>query len=111
VQTCALPISLPTWTSWWMHQAPHWVHVISLAFMWYAELVAPFFIFGPRRLRLVAFWSIVLFQLSIMATGNYGFFNVLTIVLCFTLVDDLFWPQWMRNWIRLPRRPAPPTRW
>jgi lipase maturation factor 1 len=102
---------LPTWTAWWMHRAPHWWHVISLWFMWYAELVAPFFIFGPRRLRIVAFWSIVLFQLLIMATGNYGFFNLLTIALCIPLVDDLFWPRWMCRRITFPACPLPLVRW
>ena len=48
---------IPTWTSWWMNQEPHWFKMISLIYMWYAELIAPFFIFGPRRMRIVAFWS------------------------------------------------------
>jgi hypothetical protein len=102
---------IPTWTSWWMHQLPKWFHVISLAFMWYAELVAPFFIFCPRRLRIVAFWSILLFQLLILATGNYGFFNVLTIALCIPLVDDLFWPKRIARLVNLPARPLPLARW
>jgi hypothetical protein len=52
------------------------------------ELVVPFFVFGPRPLRLAAAAVIVLFQLSIVATGNYGFFNLLAIVLCVALLDD-----------------------
>ena len=40
---------LPTWTSWYIHQMPAWFHRLSVGFMFYAELVAPFFIFGPRR--------------------------------------------------------------
>ncbi len=79
---------LPTWTSWYMHQLPAWFHRLSLGFMFYAELVAPFFIFGPRVLRRVAFVSLVLLQLLIMATGNYGFFNLLAIVLCLSVLDD-----------------------
>jgi predicted DCC family thiol-disulfide oxidoreductase YuxK len=102
---------IPTWTAWWMHQLPRWCHMIALGFMWYAELVAPFFIFGPRRLRIAAFWSIVLLQVLIMATGNYGFFNLLAIALCVPLVDDLFWPKWMGRVIRLPSRPLPLSRW
>lgn len=30
----------------------------------------------------------VLLQLLIIITGNYNFFNLLTIVLCFSLLDD-----------------------
>ena len=39
---------LPTWTSWYVHQMPAWFHRLSVGFMFYAELVAPFFVFGPR---------------------------------------------------------------
>jgi hypothetical protein len=102
---------IPTWTSWWIHLAPRWFDVLSLVFMWYWELLAPFFIFGPRRLRIVAFWSIVLFQLLIMATGNYGFFNLLAITLCFTLPDDHFWGNGLRRVTRLPSVPGPPAAW
>ena len=56
--------------------------------MFYAELVAPFFVFGPRVLRRVGFVSLVLLQLLILATGNYGFFNLLAIVLCLSVLDD-----------------------
>jgi hypothetical protein len=62
--------------------------------MFYVELVAPFFVFGPRPLRLVGFVSLVLLQTLIAATGNYGFFNVLSVILCLSLLDD-------RDWCRL----------
>ena len=75
---------LPTWTSWYLHQLPAWFHAASVGFMFWAELIAPFFVFGPRRVRMVGFWSLVLLQVLIAATGNYGFFNLLTIVLCLT---------------------------
>ena len=64
--------------------------------MFYAELVAPFFVFGPRPIRLVGFASLVLLQVLIAATGNYGFFNLLTIVLCLSLLDDRDW-GWLRS--------------
>jgi hypothetical protein len=77
---------LPAWTSWYIHQMPAWFHRLSIGFMFYAELVAPFFVFGPRILRRVGFVSLVLLQLLIMATGNYGFFNLLAIVLCLSVL-------------------------
>ncbi len=79
---------LPTWTSWYIHQMPAWFHWLSVGFMFYAELVAPFFVFGPRALRRVGFISLVLLQILIAATGNYGFFNMLAIVLCLSVLDD-----------------------
>ena len=33
---------------------------------------------------------LVALQLVIIATGNYGFFNVLTILLCVPLLDDAY---------------------
>ena len=74
-----------------MHQLPAWFHAASVGFMFWAELVAPFLVFGPRRVRMVGFWSLVLLQVLIAATGNYGFFNLLSIVLCLTLVEDRDW--------------------
>lgn len=82
---------LPTWTSWYVHQMPGWFQKVSVGMMYWAELIAPFFVFGPRRLRTVAFGSIVLLQVLIAATGNYGFFNLLTVVLCLALVEDRDW--------------------
>jgi hypothetical protein len=82
---------LPTWTSWYIHQCPSWFQTASVGFLFWAELVAPFFVLGPRRVRMVGFGSIVLLQVLIAATGNFGFFNLLTIVLCTTLVEDRDW--------------------
>jgi hypothetical protein len=79
---------LPTWMSWYAHHSPHWVLSLSCAIMFFIEFVVPFFYFLPRRTRLLGFWLTVLLQADIMATGNYGFFNILTIVLAFTLLDD-----------------------
>jgi hypothetical protein len=98
---------LPTWTSWYIHQMPSWFRWLSLAFMFYGELIAPWFMFCPRPLRLVGFASMVLLQLLIAATGNYGFFNLLAIVICLSLLDDRDW-NWVARWTRMwPRRDAP----
>jgi lipase maturation factor 1 len=96
---------LPAWTSWYVHQMPAWFHRLSVGFMFYAELVAPFFIFGPRPIRLVGFTSMLLLQLLIAGTGNYGFFNLLAIVLCLTLLDDVDW-EWLGRTVIGRRKPA-----
>ncbi len=95
---------LPTWTSWYIHQMPPWFQSLSVGFMFYAELIAPFFIFGPRPIRLAGFASLVLLQILIAATGNYGFFNLLSIVICLCILDDRDW-EWLgraANSIRAP---------
>jgi cation transport ATPase len=45
---------------------------------------------GGRRLRLISGIIQILFQVVLILTGNYGFFNYLTIVLCIPLFDDFF---------------------
>jgi hypothetical protein len=83
---------LPTWTSWYMHQLPGGLHRLAVLATFVAELLVPLLIFGPRRARHVACAGIVGLQLLIAATGNYGFFNLLTIVLCVPLLDDGVFP-------------------
>jgi len=79
---------LPTWFGWWAHQLPAWFHQVSCFVMYAIELGLPFLVFGPRVLRAVAFAGLVFLQVLIALTGNYGFFNLLTVVLCLPLLDD-----------------------
>ena len=79
---------LSTWTAWYAHQIPIWFHRFSTGAMFGIELIAPFLIFGPRRLRYIAFILISSFMILIALNGNYTYFNVLTIVLCVLLLDD-----------------------
>jgi len=79
---------LPAWTSWYMHQLPMWFHRLSCAIMFAIELLVPWLVFFPRRPRLFAFAALVGLQVLILATGNYGFFNLLSILLCVSLLDD-----------------------
>jgi hypothetical protein len=79
---------LPPWTAWYAHHLPLWWHRLSCALMFVIELAVPFLIFGPRRARLVAAVVLTGFQLLIIVTGNYTFFNWLTITLTVMLCDD-----------------------
>jgi predicted DCC family thiol-disulfide oxidoreductase YuxK len=81
---------LPTTLSWYVHNLPESVHRISCFVMFVVEIALPFFMFAPRRLRVLAFSGTVALQLAIMATGNYTFFNLLTCVLSVSLLDDAF---------------------
>jgi hypothetical protein len=96
---------LPVWTSWWLHQLPPAAHRAATALALAAELVLPFAIFGPRRLRLAAGAGIALLMLFIGASGSYGFFNLLTLVLCLSLCDDAVLPA---RWRAAPG--PPPSR-
>jgi len=101
---------LPVWTSWWCAQLPSWFHRISIGIVFVIELVLPFFILGPKRLRMTAFWGFIFLMALIMATGHYGFFNLLTLALCISLVDDACWPQWLRRPFATGRPATVPTR-
>lgn len=81
---------LPAWTSWYAHQLPEWFQKGSVVGMFVIELIVPFLIFSPRRLRLLACAALVGLQLLIILTGNYAFFNWLSILLCLLLLDDAF---------------------
>lgn len=70
---------------------PVWFHKLSCFLMFVIELIIPFFIFAKRPLKLVAGILFIGFQLLIILTGNYCFFNLLTIALCLFLIDDDFW--------------------
>jgi predicted DCC family thiol-disulfide oxidoreductase YuxK len=99
---------LPTWTSWYMHQCAPWFQTFSCGVVFAAELIVPFLMLGPRRVRLVAFWAAIFFQFLIAATGNYGFFNLLVLVLCLPMIEDAsaFW-KWVPGGKWLVRRASP----
>ena len=98
---------LPPWTAWYAHHLPSAVHRLMTLGMFGAELVLPFSIFAPARfraVRIVGALAMMVFQLSIAATGNYGFFNLLAVVLCIPLLDD----QFFRHRFPVLREPARP---
>lgn len=79
---------LPTPLAWYAHHLPQSLLRASTALTLLIELAVPFLIFFPRRLRFVSAFFILLLQSLILITGNYNFFNLLTILLCLTLFDD-----------------------
>ncbi len=79
---------LPTALAWYAHHAPAALLEAAVAATLLIELVLSFCIFLPRNLRLVAAGGFVALELLILATGNYNFFNLLTMVLCVALLDD-----------------------
>jgi len=82
---------LPTVLGWWAHQTPEWFRKFSTFFVLFVESVVPFFIWAPRRVRHIACGLLILLQVLIVLTGNYCFFNLLTIALCLLLIDDTIW--------------------
>ena len=79
---------LPTIFGWWADKSPEWFKHFSVAFCLVVEIIVPFFIWAPRRPRLIAAGLMIFLQIVIAITGNYCFFNLLTIALCLLLIDD-----------------------
>lgn len=79
---------LPTWTAWYAHHLPGWIRKLSVLLMFVIEIGVPFLIFLGRRPRIVAGLLLVLLQVLIASTGNYTYFNLLTVALCIPLFDD-----------------------
>ncbi len=79
---------LPSPLAWYAAQLPHWVLATTVAAVLVLELVLVFFVFLPRRPRMLLALLTVAFQLAIIATGSFNFFNLLTILLCVFLLDD-----------------------
>ncbi len=79
---------LPTPLAWYAAQLPPGLLKVATGCMFVVELVLPFLIFCPRRLRFFSGFGILLLQGSILITGNYNWFNLQTMLLCLTLFDD-----------------------
>ena len=82
---------LPNWISWHLHNTLDWFAVASVAFMFVIEIVISFVILFPptfRKTRIIGCFFLCLLQIVIALSGNYGFFNLLTLVLYLSLLDD-----------------------
>ncbi len=103
---------IPNPGGWLMHRLPAWALHGGVLFNHVAELVAPFFAFGPRRVRLVAGTVMIAFQLVLIASGNLAFLNWLTIVPCIACFDDaalrrIAPARWRRTVADADRLPPP----
>jgi hypothetical protein len=95
---------LPNPLSWYMHQAPLWLHKVSLALGWGVQLFLPWlFLFG-RKPRMVALLGTLVVVAAAQATGNVGFWHLLIVVIALSLLDDGV----LHRVCRIPLR-SPPT--
>ncbi|CAF1965523.1 unnamed protein product [Rotaria magnacalcarata] len=88
---------IPTSLAYYAHHAPAWLHKLSTALVYMFMSGTGILFFSPfRKHRIVAFVIQTSLQLLIALTGNYNFFNILTVVLCLSLIDDQFlgYSQW-----------------
>ncbi len=101
---------LPTRLGWAAHHLPRWLQRVSTAMALGVELGTPLLTLAPRRPRRIAFAAVTALQAAIAATGNYGFFNLLTVVDSLWLLDDAALPRVRGALSSRRRRPRPPSK-
>jgi hypothetical protein len=89
---------LPHGLSPWIDSLPSWFDQFSLISMYGIELILPILIFFPGNLRRIAVLGQIILQTAILLSGNYGFFNLLTLCLCIPLIDDQILPKCFLNY-------------
>jgi hypothetical protein len=81
---------LPNPLSWYLHHAPRWFHKAGVLFNHFTELIVPWFYFAPAPLCYWAGAITILFQITLILSGNLSWLNYITIVLCIPCFDDRF---------------------
>jgi Lipase maturation factor len=71
-----------------LHFMPQWFHKLGALWNHLNELIAPWFVFGPRRPRHVAGFLLVSFQVILVLSGNLAFLNWVTIIPALACFDD-----------------------
>lgn len=79
---------MPNPLSRYAHLAPRWFHRCEVLGNHFCQLIVPFFLFAPQPVASIAAALVILSQLWLVASGNFAWLNVLTIVLAFSAVGD-----------------------
>jgi Lipase maturation factor len=79
---------LPNPLSWYLHHSPHWTHKAGVLFTHFAQLLVPWFYFAPAPICYWAGGLTILFQITLILSGNLSWLNYITIVLCIPCFDD-----------------------
>ncbi len=72
---------------WRIAHLPDWVHRLSLVALAFIELVCPFLVLFPGPARLIGAAGVMGLMVAIQLSGNFGYFNLLTVVLCLSCLD------------------------
>ena len=103
---------LPTALGWYANLLPDWFQKLSCVLMFIIEFGAPMLIWVPRAwARRTAAGLIAALMLVIALTGNYGFFNLLTVALCIPLLDDGLFGRFVPNRFTSDAPPRRESKW
>jgi len=97
---------LPNMYSWAFHQFPESLKRFGVIDTYIVEILMSLLFYSPiRSLRIFAGLRVHFFMLLIFLTGNYNFFNFLTMVINMTNFDDQFLnravPGFIFKWMRI----------
>jgi hypothetical protein len=81
---------LPNPLSWYLHHSPPWAHKAGVLFTHFAQLLVPWFYFASAPICYWAGGITILFQITLILSGNLSWLNYITIVLCIPCFDDRF---------------------
>ncbi|MGZ3742484.1 MAG: lipase maturation factor family protein [Pseudobdellovibrionaceae bacterium] len=90
---------LPNPLAYFMDKMPGWFQTLSCRLLFSVELGASFLIFIPGKMHILCSGIFIFLQFLILATGNYAFFNTLTIVLSLFLLDDTAWKPLLSHFL------------
>lgn len=79
---------LPTPLAWYAHALPGGALKTASFLTLVVEIAVPFLFFLPRRARVVGAAIAAVYEICVIATGNYAFFAWLAMALCVMLLDD-----------------------
>jgi hypothetical protein len=81
---------MPNPLSWFFHWAPQWLNKGGVLWNHFAELLVPFAYFLPQPIAGIAGLITIVFQLTIIVSGNLSWLNWLTLLLAFSTLDAKF---------------------
>jgi len=81
---------IPHIGGWLYHQMPIWFHKGGVIFNHFVELIVPFGILGPRKIRHLAGLIMIMFQLILISSGNLSWLNWVTLFMVIPCFDDQF---------------------
>lgn len=82
---------IPHFLSWWAHQLPSEIKKLMVAGNFYILIFGALFLYFPiRSFRIFGFLLQLIMQIAIILTGNYNYFNILSIVVTMVVLDDCF---------------------
>ncbi|MEK2688111.1 lipase maturation factor family protein [Bdellovibrio sp. GT3] len=90
---------LPTPLAWFADKLPLPLQKLSCALMFVIEIAVPFLIFIPGLASFSGALALILLQVLIILSGNFAFFNLITLGMCLSVIPDRFWIFTDTSWI------------